>query len=376
MQIKEKFYYPYFDYLRIILASIVMFGHDGLISWKYSGKLAVDVFFALSGWLIGSILIRIEVKKLSRFYFNRALRIWVPYYITFIFIILASLLKDPINLKWFEFVGYKLTWVYNIFGTPQLQFYKEYMPLNGTGNHFWSINAEEQFYLLAPLLLVVFAKNGRKLITWGLIATFFWFTKIYAPMSLGVLAAIANSKYPDFHIKKFNKLLIWIIFLCSSIGLYVASDYKLYSPFFAISLVLILAVKGKKNVVGSFLGGISYPLYLNHWIGVFLFHLILKPFYLHESWIYHLCATLSNYAIAAILYWYIDRNIINMREQLYTAKKGVIFTIIAYISINIGLIFGYILNPSIYIAITLCIFLITASIIITVISKQLISSKS
>lgn len=45
----EQNYYPYFDYLRIVLASVVMLGHDGLISWGPSGTLAVDVFFALSG---------------------------------------------------------------------------------------------------------------------------------------------------------------------------------------------------------------------------------------------------------------------------------------------------------------------------------------
>ena len=77
----KKTYYPYFDYLRIALATIVMLGHDGLIRWGQSGNLAVQVFFALSGWLIGGILLRLSTDDLPRFYFNRALRIWIPYYI-------------------------------------------------------------------------------------------------------------------------------------------------------------------------------------------------------------------------------------------------------------------------------------------------------
>ena len=41
-------YYPYFDYLRIGLAIVVMFYHDHLIPWEHSGNLAVQIFFALS----------------------------------------------------------------------------------------------------------------------------------------------------------------------------------------------------------------------------------------------------------------------------------------------------------------------------------------
>ena len=37
-------YFPYFDYLRIILASVVMLAHDKVITWPNSGKLAVDIF--------------------------------------------------------------------------------------------------------------------------------------------------------------------------------------------------------------------------------------------------------------------------------------------------------------------------------------------
>ncbi len=186
MDSPSRVYYPYFDYLRIILASVVMFGHDGLISWEHSGKLAVDIFFALSGWLIGGILIKTDLNKLPRFYFNRTVRIWVPYYIALSLIIIASLLKDPIDHKWIEFILYKITWVYNLFGPPQLQACKECMPLDGTGHHFWSVNAEEQFYLLAPLLLVVFARAARQLITWCIIVSVLWFLGAYAPIAFGV----------------------------------------------------------------------------------------------------------------------------------------------------------------------------------------------
>ncbi|OUR65082.1 hypothetical protein A9Q79_03875 [Methylophaga sp. 42_25_T18] len=109
MESTKKEYYPYFDYVRFIAASIVMFGHDRLIDWGPSGSIAVDVFFALSGWLIGGILLHTSRKDLPRFYFNRAVRIWIPYFIALFLIIFVSLLKDPITFKWFEFIVYKLT---------------------------------------------------------------------------------------------------------------------------------------------------------------------------------------------------------------------------------------------------------------------------
>jgi hypothetical protein len=51
-------HYPAFDYLRIVLAIVVAVGHSGLIVWEPAGNYSVQVFFALSGWLIGGILLR------------------------------------------------------------------------------------------------------------------------------------------------------------------------------------------------------------------------------------------------------------------------------------------------------------------------------
>lgn len=46
--------YPWFDLLRFVLASIVVLGHAGFTFAPFlTGGLAVSVFFALSGWLIG-----------------------------------------------------------------------------------------------------------------------------------------------------------------------------------------------------------------------------------------------------------------------------------------------------------------------------------
>ncbi|MFT5606622.1 MAG: peptidoglycan/LPS O-acetylase OafA/YrhL [Parvicella sp.] len=368
----DKAYYPYFDYLRLILASIVMFSHDGLIAWEYSGQLAVDVFFALSGWLIGGLLLKFNnTKELPRFYFNRAIRIWIPYYIALVFIIIASLMKDPIDLKWAEFIAYKITWVYNIYGTPQLYECIACMPLDGTANHFWSVNAEEQFYLLAPLVLVVFKSIGRSVATWVLIVLVLWLTDSYVSISFGVLAALLNYRFVGFNERPTSKFLIVFLILATATGLYVDDKYYLYAPIFAISTVLLLTIRGEKRAFSSFLGGISYPLYLNHWIGIFFFNLALEPYGLRDSNTRYFLSAVMNYAIAGVLYWYVEKRVLALRAKLFTTSRAIALCHFAYLSILSGLTLGLLLSTRIDAAVLLLIFLsayVTAYIL--VIKKQ------
>jgi peptidoglycan/LPS O-acetylase OafA/YrhL len=150
-------YYFLFDYLRFVLAAGVLAFHadaQGVLP-KYLGDLCVKVFFALSGFLIGGILLRTRPKDLPRFYFNRVTRIWIPYAIAIALLFTATVVyQQPLTFRTGEFFFYKISFVYNLFGPPQLERFRALMPLNGTGNHFWSICLEEQFYLLAPLVII------------------------------------------------------------------------------------------------------------------------------------------------------------------------------------------------------------------------------
>src|SRR5689334_22655160 len=108
-------YYPAFDYLRIVLAMLVAAGHSKLVLWEQTGNYSVQIFFALSGWLIGNILLQSNARDLPRFYFNRAARIWIPYFVAIILLMIASLLKEKITEKWIEIFFYDVTFVYNFF---------------------------------------------------------------------------------------------------------------------------------------------------------------------------------------------------------------------------------------------------------------------
>lgn len=287
-----------------------MFTHEGLIGWALSGNFAVQIFFALSGWLIGSILIKLEPSKLTQFYFIRAVRIWTPYYFALILLILASLIREPVTDKWIEFIFYKFSFVYNIFGTSQLASSSQTMPLMGTGNHFWSVNAEEQFYLLAPfLLLVIRHPIARSTLFWLVIAALANAMNIYASIIFGVLAAVAVNEFGKFYEKTWVKIVLSFILLFSIFAFTSYSTYLHAVPFAAVSIVLLLAVRGEKTNFGTIVGGMSYPLYLNHWIGLFIAHACLKPFGLRDSLYANVLSFCLNISLAVGLYWYMDKKL-------------------------------------------------------------------
>jgi len=101
------------------------------------GRLAVWIFFMMSGYLIGYGLIygryRSTLKGIATFWFNRLLRIY-PIFITVS--IVAIIATNPIID--FNFISRELLVV---------QWNHDYL-LNGV---FWTLGLETHFYLIAPL---------------------------------------------------------------------------------------------------------------------------------------------------------------------------------------------------------------------------------
>jgi peptidoglycan/LPS O-acetylase OafA/YrhL len=332
--------YPYFDWLRFILASAVVLVHAGIITWFFAGVLAVQSFFALSGWLIGGILLRTKAAALPRFYFNRAARIWIPYFVAVLLLYGLSFLREPITWRWSEFLFYDVTFTRYWFGvlpTEALAF--PFMPFHGVGGHFWSISVEEQFYLFAPLLLVLLTPFGRSPILWGVLSVLLAaFGSGFASVSFGVFAACLQQVHKDWHLQTVARIALVVIAVATVIVLYRYEVFRT-APIFALSVVLLLATPGERNDVGVFFGGISYPLYLNHWLGAFIAHSAAKRIWFlgpYESALDYLFAVV----VAAILYVVIDLQVHKHRSSFYTAVIGRRVTAVAYSLLAIGLIFG------------------------------------
>lgn len=336
-------YYPWFDWLRGFLAVVVMLSHLDVLPGHDAGPLAVQVFFALSGWLIGGILLHMPRADLVRFYFNRAFRIWVPYYLGLILLVSVSLLRDQVTWKWCEFVIYKLTFVYNLFGPPQLTQFRSAMPLQAAGNHFWSVNSEEQFYLVAPLFLVLLpGRIGRHVVTWaGFAIATWWLHTYFVSIVFGVLAAVVVDRLGEVPKQATARAVLALAAVTSLGGVLAGYDLLYLSPIGATALVLLLAVEGKAGPIGTVVGGMSYPLYLNHWAAIFLVNGLMKRFLPNQTMLATFVAVALSIGIAVALYWFVDRRLRIHRQRWYTPRRGRMVMWVSYAMVLLGISLHY-----------------------------------
>ena len=151
-------YRPDIDGLRAVAVIAVILFHLN-DNWLPGGFLGVDIFFVISGYLIGGILYR-ELStgtfSLKRFYLRRMRRILPAFFAVVVFtLIVGAQLMVPgsdewntarSSAKWSVFFGGNFFSALNTdYFTPTV----EVQPLN----HLWSLAVEEQFYFIYPLIL-------------------------------------------------------------------------------------------------------------------------------------------------------------------------------------------------------------------------------
>jgi peptidoglycan/LPS O-acetylase OafA/YrhL len=329
-----------FDILRFALASAVLLGHLEVLHWAQTANLAVQVFFSLSGWLIGGILCRTEAAELGRFYFNRATRIWIPYFVTVVALYGVSLVHEAHHsARWAEFLLYDVTFTHNWFSLrPDATLALAQMPLDGTGNHFWSLAAEEQFYLLAPLIMI-FVPFGKTVWPWSVIAALCYLSgSQYAAISFGVLAAVVASRCGDWQLKPRARVFLTLGLVVSIVLMYFgASAYPFGAPLFSVSAVLLCARPIRRTAISRWLGGVSFPLYLNAWVGLFAFHALQKRFGIWQG--VTALELVFGVAAGALLYHAIDARVMARRNLWYRPALGWSLGVVGYSLLGTGVIF-------------------------------------
>src|SRR6476619_3818677 len=149
---------PGLDLLRALAIILVVVYHAALFGFKLPGRvdrlgwIGVDLFFVLSGYLIGGQLLaslaRAQRLKLGRFFTRRALRI-MPAYLA----VLAIYFLLP---AWRE---------YHEMSQPLWKFLLSVQNIalhGGTAfSHAWSLAVEDQFYLALPFLLLFLYRRPR-----------------------------------------------------------------------------------------------------------------------------------------------------------------------------------------------------------------------
>ena len=261
-----------------------------------NGFLGVDIFFVISGYLIGGHIHKTVLSNefdLKIFWTRRFMRI-VPASLIMVIMVLLfqyffGFLPDFQNKV--EAGFYSLLSSVNIYFWINKTGYWGNSPEYSPFLHLWSLSMEEQFYLLLPLYIIIYTKytksknilNITVILTSLLIYYIFKESKQVATFYLiffrgwelfsGYLVFLLKNSYPKQSI--LNKLLIehlGVLLILASLFL----DDNEYPVNFLIILgssFLIFSISNEKTYLKSFfssyyinlIGKYSYSIYLWHW---------------------------------------------------------------------------------------------------------------
>jgi peptidoglycan/LPS O-acetylase OafA/YrhL len=298
-------YRPDIDGLRAVAVTSVVAYHAGL-GWIKGGFVGVDIFFVISGYLIGSLIyqeIRAGGFSIARFYERRAKRILPALFGVLLFCYAAGLLLLP----WSEMRHLVRAALATILSSSNVLFWLTsdyFAPLAELNTLLmtWSLGVEEQFYLLFPLLMLLLRRFSAKVqyiaiscmvatslamsifgTAYNPTAAFFLLPTRAWELGAGVLLAIYEINRWEINRgarkSRMSRLtrdvcsLTGFILICLAVCLLNASvrfpGYAALLPV-AGALLIIAARKGVINRLLSlrplvFIGLVSYSWYLWHW---------------------------------------------------------------------------------------------------------------
>jgi peptidoglycan/LPS O-acetylase OafA/YrhL len=168
-------YLPGIDALRAIAVLAVFLYHAG-VGWTPGGFLGVDVFFAISGYLITSLLLSERRRSghvgLGRFWLRRARRLLPAVGVLIAVTMIVAAIAEPDRLT--ELRGdaiASLAYFANWHFILAHQSYFEEFQRPSLFRHLWSLSVEEQFYLFWPIVFAAgMAWLGRRRLLVGVLA--------------------------------------------------------------------------------------------------------------------------------------------------------------------------------------------------------------
>ena len=114
----------------------------------------VSIFFVLSGFLIGGILIKLLKENIlnSKLIITFWVRRWFRTLPNYFLILIILILLDSIYNENFSFYSYKR---YFLFSQNLFSKHPGFFP------EAWSLSVEEWFYLLIPIIIFISIKNNK-----------------------------------------------------------------------------------------------------------------------------------------------------------------------------------------------------------------------
>ena len=292
-------YNPSIDGLRGIAISLVLIFHIWPEYFSF-GYVGVDIFFVLSGYLITQIIYtKLESNSFSlkEFYRNRIRRIFPALIVVLVTTLLIGyLFMFPSELEQLgKHIKSSAFFYENFRLIGEVGYWDESAALKPL-LHFWSLAIEEQFYIFWPLVLILLYKIRLNIVLTLAILFLILFMipliteidKFYHTLSrawelaLGGLVFIISYKYKNiFNLLNKYKIFIYLGFFISILISYNNTSFSTFKTFiivfFSALLILSLSYDKSKTIFSNsilvFIGLISFPLYLWHYVLISYTHI-------------------------------------------------------------------------------------------------------
>lgn len=286
-------YRPDIQGLRAVAVVAVLLFHLDLGGFS-GGFVGVDVFYVISGYLIGGIVLR--EHEAGRFsyasFFARRVRRLVP---ALLVVLAASALAAALLLLPAELEDFAATMLASLVFAANIYFHREQFKYSESGDvpllHLWTLGVEWQFYLLLPVLMLALLRLGRKGLWFGLVAvallsaaaslalpeaSFYLLPARTWEFLAGVLAAVTVVPLLGLRGLREGLALAGLALVGAAVWLFDTADpfpgWRALVPC-AGAAAIILAGNAGPTLVGralslpgvTYLGRISYSLYLWHW---------------------------------------------------------------------------------------------------------------
>ncbi len=352
----------------MLFHSFVVGGLGPSWSWlsRY-GWMGVDLFFVLSGFLIGAQVLKPLARgqrlSLTDFYLRRAFRILPAYWTVLLTYLLWPAFRESPGMEpWWKFVAFTMNLSID-YGN------------NSAFSHAWSLCVEEHFYWLFPLLAVWLFRRSASwkfvllsvfLVAMGIalrtnswlhnmsldpsMTARNWFVEdIYYPtwnrldgLLCGVVLAAWKTLRPEHwaHARRYANASLFAGLAVMSLSFWLFANRTglmanaIGWPVLSIGLaLLVFAGAGRDGIIGSkalpgagWLAAISYSLYLVH---KGMYHVVQSNWgeaLLGRGWIAFVAFGAAAIAAGAALHYAIERPFLRWRERLpfYALRFGTV----------------------------------------------------
>ncbi|MGF6762810.1 peptidoglycan/LPS O-acetylase OafA/YrhL [Paraburkholderia sp. GAS33] len=315
---------------------------------KSFGREGVNLFFTLSGFLVGGLLLKQYAKvghiDARRFIIRRIFKIWPAYYVLILFHVLSG--RHPTS----TFLVQNLTHMQNYLGSSISQ--------------TWSLAVEEHFYLFLPALLmivaalrlranaviatllticvIVLAARCAVVANGNLDAAFFYTQYRIDSLLFGVILAAVYWMKPELYrrLAAHKKTLIalvlalvaWLVLATKNIPLDESIGYTIQALGFCALIVLTIEYSQKLREAWLFravawIGVYSYGIYLWHSLALAPGDMLIRKFAaLHVPAIAAWAPVLiAQFAIAIVIGYVTTRAIefpfLRIRDAIFPARR-------------------------------------------------------